>query len=152
MRFALYRHSGFFARGLNETEDFASAHIEPVFQVLHAMLGLRLKVFRVCASDGLRRQSIHMMVNIQIEWPFKGLLSWVRVVSLSEGFVEFAFAGRQNLTGCLLHIGCSHRWSTLPAVQACCNAIEPRQYARECSAVAIGTARPTRVIRTSLPC
>jgi len=68
MRFAVYSLSRFFARGLDETKDFASAFIEPVFLILHAILDLRLKVLRVCASNGLSRQSVHVLVDIQIEW------------------------------------------------------------------------------------
>jgi hypothetical protein len=37
VRFAVYSHSRFFARGLNQTKDFAGAYIEPVFLVLHAI-------------------------------------------------------------------------------------------------------------------
>src|SRR5215207_5091625 len=67
MRFAVYRDGCLFAGSFNEAKDFPCAFIEPVLQVFRAMLVLSLKVFRMGTRNGLSRQSVHMLVNIQIE-------------------------------------------------------------------------------------
>ena len=64
MPFTVYGCSRFFARRLGQTKDLARAFIEPIFQILHAMLLLNLKVFLMGARHCFSRQSFHVMVNI----------------------------------------------------------------------------------------
>ena len=52
---AMYCRGCFFARSLHQAKDLACAFIEPVFQVLHALLGLDLKVLRMSAGNCFSR-------------------------------------------------------------------------------------------------
>jgi hypothetical protein len=81
VRLAMDCRGRLFARSLRQTKDFAGAFIEPVFQVFHAMFGLGLKVLGMGAGNCFGGQAGYVLVNIQIEWHIKFLLSGIDVLS-----------------------------------------------------------------------
>jgi len=66
-----------FGACLDETDDLATAFIDPVRQVLDAMLMLGLKVALMGLCDCFGSQSVHLVVDIHEEWHEPSLLrSW----------------------------------------------------------------------------
>ena len=54
----------FFARSLNQTKSFSRAFIKRVVQVLHSILALNFKIFRMGAGNCFSRQSRYILVYI----------------------------------------------------------------------------------------
>ncbi len=68
-------------RSINQAKDFACVFVEPVFEVLDAVIPLNLKVLDMCICDSSRGQPVDVSVNIHI----KRHLSFLPVLILLIG-------------------------------------------------------------------
>ena len=82
--FAVDGIGGFAARRFDQAEYLTGDYVEPVAQVLHAMLRLGLQVFLVSPRDGLGGQPFDVLVDVQ-----------------EERHSDFPFPSLEDLGGCL---------------------------------------------------
>ncbi|HZG65721.1 MAG TPA: hypothetical protein VEZ12_03205 [Herpetosiphonaceae bacterium] len=66
---------GFFLTAcLDETEELATAFIDPVCQVRDAVLDLKIALMCIC--DSFKSQLVHHVVDFHEEWHTPFLLRW----------------------------------------------------------------------------
>jgi len=67
VRFFMHRCRRFFIRRFDQTKDLARAFVVPIFQIIHAVLSLNRQISLMSAGDRFGRQSLDVIVNVQIE-------------------------------------------------------------------------------------
>jgi len=66
MGFTMDALCGFFAGGLDQAEDRATAFVNPIFFVIDPILGLNFKIVLVRICDRFCVRAVNLVVDIQI--------------------------------------------------------------------------------------